>query len=119
MNDKLTASGVDKPVVLEWAECCKAGRQVIERGIHRSTEMWERPPRELIFELPAGLYQGKRRWGTEGPLFRGMNSFAHSEEGQAQIHKNKGIGTVEGNEVWEAGRGQLASNLVNFTKEGA
>lgn len=68
----------------------------------------------------AGLYQGKRRWGTEGPLCtrpRGMNSSAHSEEGQAQLCKNEGIGTVGGNEVWKAGRGQLAPSLVNFTKE--
>lgn len=45
-----------------------------------------------------------------------MNSSAPSEEGQAQVRKNEGIGTGGGYEVWEVGRGQLAPSLVHFTK---
>lgn len=45
-----------------------------------------------------------------------MKSFADLEEGQAQLHKRRGVGTVEGNEVQDVGRGQIVPSLVNFTK---
>lgn len=37
---------------------------------------------------------------------RGMKSSAHSEEGQAQVHQDGSIETVEGNEVQEVDTGQ-------------
>lgn len=55
----------------------------------------------------------------EGPICTrpiSMTSFADLEEGQAQLHKRRGVGTVEGNEVQDVGRGQIVPNLVNFTK---
>lgn len=47
----------------------------------------------------------------------GMNSSARSEEGQAQLHKDRGIGTVARNEVHDAGRGQTVPSLGSFTEK--
>ena len=79
-------------------------------------------PREVIFEwtfeytrhLPikeevrhglVSMY--KAQWHEQFCPFRG---------GQPQPHKDGGMGTVEGNEVQESGRGHTVLSLGNITK---
>lgn len=105
MNDRLTACGSMYANHLAWlsAECCTGGRQVGEKysALHREESFREKWYLNGLLNI-IGIYQGKRRGGIEGPACPrpiGMNSSAHSEEGQLQLHKDRGTETVEGKEV--------------------
>lgn len=65
--------------------------------------------------VTVGMYQGERKGGTEGP--RVVNSSAHSKDVQAQLSDMDILGTAQGNEVREVGRGQIVLSLVNVTKK--